>query len=78
MFEMILQLHGGGSKKSSGGETIKQSAPMSNAAASVSAATNEERQKLREQLSVARGRNYTNKTQGMALENSIKKALLGE
>lgn len=76
MFELILQLHGGGS--GGGGSTIKQSAPTSNAAASVSSATNQERQKYQELLRSAKGKNFTNKTQGMAMDNSIKKALLGE
>lgn len=77
MFELILQLHGGG-HGGGGGPTIKQSAPVSNAAASVSSATNEERQKYQELLRNAKGKNFTNKTQGMAMENSVKKALLGE
>ena len=76
MFDLILQLHGGGG--GGGGTTVKQSAPVSNAAASVSAATNQERQKYQELLRSAKGKNYTNKTKGVAMDSSIKKALLGE
>ena len=75
MFELILQLHGGGR---GGGASVKQSAPTSNAAASISGATNQERQKYQELLRSAKGKNFTNKTQGTAMDNSIKKALLGE
>lgn len=78
MFELIIQLHGGHSGGGGGGETIKQSAPTSNAAGSISAATNEQRQQYQELLRSAKGKNFTNKTKGMAMENSIKKALLGE
>lgn len=74
--EIMLQLHGGGG--GSDAPSVKQSAPMSSAAASVSAATAGERQRYQDLLRSARGRNYTNKTQGMGMENSIKKALLGE
>lgn len=75
MFELIMQLHGG---SGGGGSSIKQSAPTSNAAASVASATNQERQKYQELLRSAKGKNFTNKTQGMAMESSVKKALLGE
>lgn len=75
MFELNIQLHGGGG---GGGTQIKQSAPGSNAAATISGATNQQRQQYQELLRSARGKNYTNKTQGMAIDNSIKKALLGE
>ena len=75
MFEIIMQLHGG---SKIGGPTVKQSAPGSQAAATISDATDQQRQTLREQLSKARGRNYTDKTQGLGMQDNIKKALLGE
>lgn len=74
MLEIILQLHGG---SGGGGTQIKSNAPGSNAAATISNATDQQRQQLREQLSAARGKQYTNKTQGLGYD-SIKKALLGE
>lgn len=77
MREIILQLHGGHGGGGGGG-AVKQSAPMSNASASIAAATNQERQKYQEQLRNAKGRNFTNKTQGMAMEQTVKKALLGD
>lgn len=81
MFKMILQLHGGGgSKKSSTPpvEQVKQSAPGSTAAATIATATDEQRQRLREQLSRAKGRRFTDKTQTGYMADVIKKQLLGE
>lgn len=77
MFKMILQLHGGGG---SGGttRTPKQSAPGSTAAATIATATDEQRQRLREQLSQAKGRRFTDKTQTGYMADVIKKQLLGE
>lgn len=78
MFKIILQLHGGGGGGGST-RTPKQSAPGSTAAATISAATDETRQRLREQLSQARGRRFTDKTGGtMTMVETIKKQLLGE
>ena len=77
MFKFILQLHcGGGSKSSSTTRTPKQSAPGSTAAATIDTATDDVRQRLREQLSQAKGRRFTNKTG--TLVDSVKKQLLGE
>ena len=76
MCKLILQLHGGGGSGGSTARTPKQSAPGSQAAATIANATDEQRQKLREQLSQARGRRYTDKTGTMV--DSIKKQLLGE
>lgn len=75
MFELIIQLHGG---SGGGGTQIKQSAPGSSAAATISGATEQQRQQYQELLRNAKGKNFTDKTQGSAMENSIKKALLGE
>ena len=77
MFKMILQLHGGGG---GGGttRTPKQSAPGSTAAATIATATDEQRQRLREQLSQAKGRRFTDKTQTGYMADVIKKQLLGE
>ncbi len=71
--EIIMQLHGGGG---GGGHTIKQSAPGSTAAATIDSASEGERESLREKLSKAKGRQYTNKTGGIV--DTVKKALLGE
>ena len=69
--EIILQLHGG---SGGGGTTVKQSAPGSQAAATIANATDGERQKYRELLSNAKGKKYTNRVAG-----DIEKALmLGE
>ena len=73
--EIIMQLHGGGD--GGGGHTIKQSAPGSTAAATIDSASEGERESLREKLSKAKGRQYTNKTGG-SLVDTVKKALLGE
>lgn len=75
--ELILQLHGGG-HGGGGGSTVKQSAPGSTAAATIESATDGERQSLREKLSKAKGRRYTDKTGGTSLEETLKKALIGE
>lgn len=74
--EIIMQLHGGGGG-GGGGHTIKQSAPGSTAAAAIDSASEGERESLREKLSKAKGRQYTNKTGG-SLVDTVKKALLGE
>lgn len=76
MFELILQLHGGGG--GSDVEPVKSSAPGSSAVATIDNATEGERQRLREQLSQQRGRRFTNKTGGTSTLESIKKTLLGE
>lgn len=73
--EIIMQLHGGGG--GGGGHTTKQSAPGSTAAATIDSASEGERESLREKLSKAKGRQYTNKTGG-SLVDTVKKALLGE
>lgn len=76
--EIILQLHGGGGHGSSQTQ-IKQSAPGSSQAPSIDSATDGERQSLREKLSKAKGRRYTNKTGGdSSMIETVKKALLGE
>ena len=74
MFEIIMQLHGGKPK----GPAVKASAPGAVASATIDNATSEQRQKYREQLMNQRGRNYTNKTGGVSLTDSIKKSFLGE
>ena len=76
MFRIIRQLHGGHS--GGGGATVKQSAPGSQAVATIDNATAEQRAKLRDRMAAARGRRSTNPTQGMAMTDQIKKALLGE
>lgn len=73
--EIIMQLHGGGG--GGGGSSVKQSAPGSTAAATIDSASEGQRESLREKLSKAKGRNYTNKTGG-SLVDTVKKALLGE
>lgn len=76
--ELKLQLHGGGGGGGSS-EPVKQSAPGSSAVATIDNATEGERQRMREQLSSARGRRYTDKTSGSTdWAASFKKALLGE
>ncbi len=77
MHKIIMQLHGGGGGGGSV-DPIKQSAPGSTAAATIDNATEGERQSLFEKLSKARGRNYTNKTGGQIISDSVKKMLLGE
>ena len=76
MFEIIMQLHGG----SKGGNVpaVKANAPGAVAGATIDNATSEQRQKYREQLMNQKGRNYTNKTGGASLTDSIKKSFLGE
>lgn len=77
MFRIIKQLHGGHS--GGGGSDVKQSAPGSNAVPMVDNATESQRANLRDRLSKARGRRYTNQTGGaMGVADQIKKALLGE
>lgn len=75
--ELKLQLHGGGGGGGSS-EPVKQSAPGSSAVATIDNATEGERQRMREQLSSARGRRYTDKTGGTDWAASFKKMLLGE
>ncbi len=74
--DILLQLHGG---RGSGGSTqqIKSSAPGSTQVATIDGATADERQKYKEQLAKARGRSYTDKTNGVADAN-MRKQLLGE
>jgi hypothetical protein len=79
--ELKLQLHGGGGGGGGGDdvEPVKSSAPGSSAVATIDNATEGERQRLREQLSSARGRRYTNKTGNTtAIAESFKKVFLGE
>ena len=76
MFRIIRQLHGG--HGGGGGSSVKQSAPGSQAVPTIDNATAEQRAKVRERLGSRRGRNYSNPTQGMAMTDQIKKALLGE
>lgn len=78
MFKMILQLHGGGGSKKSSTPAPKQSAPGSIAVAGIETATDEQRQRLREQLSQAKGRRFTDKTNTGLMVDQIKKQLLGE
>ena len=77
MFRIIKQLHGGHS--GGGGSDVKQSAPGSSAVATVDNATESQRANLRERLSTARGRKYTNRTGGeLSTVDQIKKVMLGE
>ena len=76
MWEIKMQLHGG---HSGGGSSVKQSAPGSSAVATVDNATEGERANLRDRMSKARGRRFTDKTAGaVGMADQIKKALLGE
>lgn len=75
MFNIIMQLHGG---SKSSGPAIKSNAPGAVASATIDNATSEQRQKYREQLMNQKGRNYTNKTGGASLTDSVKKSILGE
>lgn len=81
-FDFDLQLFGGGGGRGGGGhvEQIKQSAPGSTAAATIDSATDGDRQKVREKLAKARGRDFTNTGAAQKTDffGSIKKALLGE
>lgn len=81
-FNFDLQLFGGGGGGGGGGhvQQIKQSAPGSTAAATIDSATEGDRQKMREKLAKARGRDFTNTGAGQKSDffGSIKKALLGE
>ena len=65
----------GGSKPKSA--PIIQNAPGSVAAATVDNATADARDNMRDKLKNQRGRNFTDKTAGMAVDQ-LKKALLGE
>lgn len=75
--EILMQLHGGGG--GGGGTKIKASAPGSNQVAGIDTATEDERQSMRDKLSKAKGRRFTDKTGGQeSLIDTVKKALLGE
>ena len=75
--EILMQLHGGGG--GGGGTTVKASAPGSNQVAGIDTATEDERQSMRDKLSKAKGRRFTDKTGGQqSLIDTVKKALLGE
>lgn len=77
MWKIVMQLHGG--HGGGGGSSVKQSAPGSTAVAAVDNATDSERARLRERMSTARGRRYTDRTGGdLGVADQIKKALLGE
>lgn len=77
--ELKLQLHGGGGGGGAAVEPVKSSAPGSSGVATIDNATEGERQRLRDQLSNARGRRYTNKTGNTtAIAESFKKVFLGE
>ena len=77
--ELKLQLHGGGGGGGDDVEPVKSSAPGSSAVATIDNATEGERQRLRKQLSSARGRRYTNKTGNTtAIAERFKKVFLGE
>lgn len=76
--EILMQLHGGGGS-GGGGTTVKASAPGSNQVAGIDTATEDERQSMRDKLSKAKGRRFTDKTGGQeSLIDTVKKALLGE
>ena len=76
MFEIIMQLHGGGGS-GGGGSAVKQSAPPSSAPgsmAAISSASEADRQRYQELLQKARGKRSTIYAGG-----EIEKALrLGE
>ena len=75
--DILMQLHGGGG--GGGGTKIKASAPGSNQVAGIDTATEDERQSMRDKLSKAKGRRFTDKTGGQqSLIDTVKKALLGE
>ena len=76
--EILMQLHGDGGS-GGGGATVKASAPGSNQVAGIDTATEDERQSMRDKLSKAKGRRFTDKTGGQeSLIDTVKKALLGE
>lgn len=76
---LFLMGFGGGGGGSSSAD-IKSSAPGSTAAATIDSATEGDREKVRQKLAKARGRNYTDKTSGTINEavQNAKKLLLGE
>ncbi len=75
--EILMQLHGGGGGSSQ--PSVKQSAPGSSQAPSIDSATEGERKRISERLANAKGRRYTNKTDGQSsMIETVKKALLGE
>ena len=79
--EILMQLHGGGGSGGGGSSepTVKTSAPGSNQVAGIDTATEDERQSMRDKLSKAKGRRFTDKTGGQeSLIDTVKKALLGE
>lgn len=67
----------GGSKPKASAAPVIQNAPGSVAAATVDNATADARDNMRDKLKNQRGRNFTDKTAGMAVDQ-LKKALLGE
>ena len=74
--EILMQLHGGGG---SSAPAVKTSAPGSSQVAGIDTATEDKRQSMRDKLSKAKGRRYTDKTGGQQnLIDTVKKALLGE
>lgn len=77
MHKFVMQLHGG---HGGGGsvQEIKQSATGSTQAATIDNATEGEREALKERLSKAKGRGFTNKTGGTLAADTMKKMLLGE
>ncbi len=77
--KLELQLHGGGGGGSA--PQVKQSAPGSQSVATIDNTTEDERLRLKEKLSSARGKKYTDKTGGSELTltvDTVKKMLLGE
>jgi len=74
MFEIIMQLHGG---SGGGGTQVKQSAPGSSAAATISSATDGQRQALREQL-LNRKNRASNNYVGSAIQKALKIGQTGE
>lgn len=78
MWNIKMQLHGGGGGSST--PDVKTSAPGSTAAATLDSATTGERENMRKKLSSAKGRQYTDKTNGGVSDvaQAVKKMLLGE
>ena len=69
------KVFGGGSAPKTA--PVMQSAPSSVAAAAVDNASENARNNMRDKLRYSRGRDYTNRTAGEAVDQ-LKKALLGE
>lgn len=78
MWKIMMQLHGGHGGGGGSVQEIKQSAPGSTQAATIDNATEGEREALKERLSKAKGRGFTNKTGGALAADTMKKMLLGE